>query len=212
MTIGILIMAAGHSQRFKAISHGQHKLLAEVPCTGKTVLESIYDQVRGCFQADEILIITNDQDHEVNTLANTLNSPVISIETDGLGTSIHKAIQACQSGDFKNLKHCDALFVLPADLPFIQPETLKILKAQLTISTALTIRPSFQGHVGHPVGFRATLFPALMDLSGDDGAKSILKSHKPEIIAVTDSGILWDIDTPKDLLTMPQDNLQSRNN
>lgn len=204
-------MAAGHSQRFKAVSQGQHKLLAQVSATGKSVLESTYNKVRTCFQADEVLIITNNKDHAVNTLANTLNSPVISIETDGLGTSINKAIQACQSGEFSTLEHCKALFVLPADLPFIQPETLKMLKEQLATSMALTIRPAFQGHVGHPVGFRAALFPALMELSGDDGAKSIFKAHKPYIVEVSDSGILWDIDTPKDLITMPQDNLQSHN-
>lgn len=208
MTIGILIMAAGASSRFKLASHGQHKLLAKLPQSPYSVLEMSYEKACKVCMPDEILIVTNKTDHDVTSLAQNLTSTSISIHTDGLGTSISEAVKACLSGEFPALSALQGLLILPADLPFIKAETLTVLKASLQDSGVKSIRPYFQNHPGHPVGFHHALFPALIQLSGDEGAKSVFKRYPPLSIHVNDSGIIWDIDTPENLFTIPEDNQQ----
>jgi len=59
--------------------------------------------------------------------------------------------------------------------------------------------PGFRNARGHPVGFASAFYPQLSALSGDDGAKAILAGHRVLLIATDDSGVVRDVDTPRDL-------------
>ena len=61
--------------------------------------------------------------------------------------------------------------------------------------------PTMGGKRGHPVGFSALYRARLQALSGDIGAREILKADANfvEEICVDDAGIFVDIDTPADL-------------
>ena len=64
-------------------------------------------------------------------------------------------------------------------------------------------QPIHQGQRGNPVGFGRRHLPQLLALGGDQGARSLLKTHPVVEVAVDDAGILQDIDTRKRLgLTM----------
>lgn len=207
MTIAILIMAAGESSRFKAASSGHHKLLSNLPGSSLTILETTYRKVLTAYPPDEILLVTNKSDIGVAKLAAELGSPTISIETDGLSTSIASAVKACTEGNILKSKKLQGLFILPADMPFIASETLMLLKTTLTAmlkeSPAMAIRPIFEDQAGHPVGFSLPLFNDLSTLLGDDGAKSVLKNYPLKLVSILDRGTLWDIDTPEDLAKIP---------
>lgn len=86
-----------------------------------------------------------------------------------------------------------------ADMPYIQPATIAAVAAQLT--EARIVQPVFEGQPGHPVGFAADLFPALLQIEGDQGARTVVQAHQQEVMrwACEDAGILKDIDTPQDL-------------
>jgi len=110
----------------------------------------------------------------------------------------------------RTLKIDDSLDVFPdargwvvalADMPGIQVETLRQVAAALH-DGALIAAPHFHGRRGHPVGFSAKLGDALMMLQGDQGAKSVLRTHAQSLTRIDceDPGILWDIDHPEDLL------------
>lgn len=194
-------MAAGLSTRFKRISHGQHKLLAKCENSPLSVLETTTKTVQKAFQNSPIFILTNEQETTVTELACQLSAQVIALQSDGLSTSIAKGINI-----LKQLPESPALkqlFILPADLPFIQRETLILLQGRFEKSSQKIIRPTFQGIPGHPVGFHHSLFDELGALSGDLGAKTLLQKHPTEKISVLDPGILWDIDTPSDFTTYP---------
>ncbi|WP_444543078.1 nucleotidyltransferase family protein, partial [Methylomonas koyamae] len=62
--------------------------------------------------------------------------------------------------------------------------------------------PCRQGRRGHPVGFAGHLAADLLDLHGDNGAKSVIERYRPQLqlVEVADPGILRDIDTPDDLI------------
>ena len=60
--------------------------------------------------------------------------------------------------------------------------------------------PVYRGQWGHPVGFHNQYFEKLALLRGDKGARRILRDAGPKEIAVDDPGILYDIDTPEQLV------------
>ncbi|MEM7078184.1 MAG: nucleotidyltransferase family protein [Pseudomonadota bacterium] len=102
-------------------------------------------------------------------------------------------------------------FVGLLDMPFVQSQTLNLLQAataqvELEAGAAKTIvRPSsvVEGgtRTGHPIGFHHSLLPALQALTGDEGARSVVRAHAAQVldVPVIDQGIFRDIDTPKDV-------------
>ncbi len=81
-----------------------------------------------------------------------------------------------------------------ADMPAILPSTVRAVALAL-LEGALTAAPVYQGQRGHPVGFAAGLRPQLLALTGDTGARALLASHPPQLIAVNDPGVVYDVDT-----------------
>ncbi len=88
-----------------------------------------------------------------------------------------------------------------ADMPFVLPQTLLQLKAEMEAMTAPgIIVPTYADKRGHPVGFDSTFFADLRTLQGDAGAREVLQRSASEVIEfpVEDPGILKDIDLPDD--------------
>jgi molybdenum cofactor cytidylyltransferase len=110
----------------------------------------------------------------------------------GMGGSLACAVAASSSGD--------GWCILPADMPFITPETVERVVTSLRRGAAIAL-PCFRGQRGHPVGFSRIYRERLLALQGDRGARSILADEPRAIVQVPteDAGILQDIDTPQDL-------------
>lgn len=96
---------------------------------------------------------------------------------------------------------CDAVVIALADMPFVEVATITLI-AQALADGAQIVVPVYQGQRGNPVGFSRALFAELEQLEGDQGARALLKIHPVREVAVNDSGILRDIDTPQDLLAL----------
>ena len=62
-----------------------------------------------------------------------------------------------------------------------------------------------RGERGHPVGFAARYRAALMALSGDEGARSVVAANAADVmtIEVDDPGVVRDVDRPADLGPAP---------
>lgn len=111
----------------------------------------------------------------------------------GMGDSIAAAVRATPDAP--------GWLVLPADLPLVQPATLRQVAAALEQRAAA--QPVFDGQRGHPVGFAAASGPALMALTGEQGAAPVLKALRAQgavaELRVDDAGVVTDIDTLDDL-------------
>ena len=96
-----------------------------------------------------------------------------------------------------------AVLVLLGDMPLVQPATLHALinayTAALQQQTPVqAVLPTYQGQRGNPVLLGCGLLPALLTITGDTGARSVLAAHEEKLLLpVQDSGILHDIDTPE---------------
>jgi len=92
----------------------------------------------------------------------------------------------------------DGWIVALADMPAI-PTDVALRVADALRAGALTAAPVHRGRRGHPVGFAASLRPQLLALTGDEGARAILARHPPLLLDVDDGGILYDVDTARDV-------------
>lgn len=191
-------MAAGKSRRFKAQT-GMHKLLFTLPHQTRSMLTESYQKLRQHYHPQDIVVVTNQDEPEVQILAASFKSTQIIVKSDGLGSSIAQSVSTLLKDPKSVIQHWDGLLILHADLPYIAQETISLVHQYLHINSALTVRATYHNKRGHPVGFRSSLFSALSKLSGDNGAMSILKAHPPHLLMTEDPGILRDIDSVEDI-------------
>lgn len=167
----VIILAAGKGERFLASGGNTHKLDALLH--GKPVLTHVLDAVQAA------------------GLAWHLARP--DGGTRGMGDSIALGVQATRDAG--------GWLILPADLPLIQPATLRRVADALR-EDAVVI-PHYQQRQGHPVGFGQQYFAALAALSGDVGAKTIVQQAR--VCGATldltsdDVGIVQDVDRVGDI-------------
>ncbi|MCA9777974.1 MAG: nucleotidyltransferase family protein [Candidatus Eremiobacteraeota bacterium] len=117
--------------------------------------------------------------------------------SDGLASSLRTGISTVA-------KDCPGALVCLADTPLFRPETLQTVVPK--DNPDLIVLPIFRDRPGHPKYFPKWLFPELLDLEGDEGARSILQRHKEKTrtVEVDDPGISLDFDIPDDFsLTWP---------
>lgn len=112
----------------------------------------------------------------------------------GMGDSIAAAVRATAQAH--------GWLILPADLPLVQPATLRAV-AQALQGAVQAVQPSYRGTRGHPVGFAAPCGPRLTALSGNQGAAPVLRALRETgqvaELELDDIGIVTDIDTPEEL-------------
>ncbi len=114
---------------------------------------------------------------------------------DGMATSLCCGIRAAGS--------CYGWIVALADMPLVREETIAAVAARL-YGGASVVAPRYHGRRGHPVGFGRDMLTELLALRGDRGARAVLETYLDESgwVDVDDAGILVDVDTPDDLLTL----------
>lgn len=87
-----------------------------------------------------------------------------------------------------------------ADMPFIHPNTIARVHACLSEGADIVI-PTYRSQRGHPVAFSSRFEDALLEVSGDEGARSVIRQFQSRVtyLETDDAGILKDIDTPEDM-------------
>ena len=184
-----LVLAAGCGTRF---GH-QNKLLAELR-KRPLILHTLHS-MQICDRL--VIVVRYDDTPLINLLESISDLPQIDIVFNhntkmGMAYSIICGLKACLDAH--------AWCIVPGDMPYINPETVSRLVAQLRDNSNL-VAPYFAGKRGHPVGFGRKHLPQLLALSGEHGAKPIIESHIMDLKKITtdDAGILEDVDTPAQL-------------
>ncbi|MGB8435801.1 MAG: nucleotidyltransferase family protein [Burkholderiales bacterium] len=183
--VGILL-AAGASTRFKA-----NKLLHPLP-DGTPIAVAAARHLHAAL--DRVLaVVRPDVPELVRALAGAGAEVTICPDAAaGMGRSLAHAIALTS--------HAGGWIVALADMPFVAPDTIRRIAAALRDGADLAA-PAFRGSRGHPVGFAAPYREELAALTGDAGARDILKRDRARMrtLEVDDAGVLRDIDTPEDL-------------
>ena len=188
--VGILL-AAGFSKRF-----GTNKLLAPLPAgtaeAGTPVAVAAARHLAAALP--EPLAVVRPRSQKLAQLIREAGCKTVVCRSaaDGMGTSLAMGIRASEDAD--------GWVIALADMPFIRPETIARIAAGLA-EGAVIAAPACNGERGHPVGFARRFRDDLLALTGDEGARRILREHPDWITQyeVDDPGVLRDVDTPADL-------------
>jgi molybdenum cofactor cytidylyltransferase len=188
--VGILL-AAGFSRRF-----GQADKLMQPLHDGMPVaMASAWHLLQAL---PRVVAVIRPENTVLNTalLSLGVHVAVCDTETPEMADSLKLAIQTAHA-QFPALSG----YVLAlADMPFIAPATIAAVAGQL-LAGAQIVQPVFAGQRGHPVGFSSTYRSELLAVSGDQGARDVLRAHQDAVLLLPceDAGSLQDIDTPADL-------------
>ena len=185
MTTGALLLAAGQSRRF-----GAPKLLA--PLRGAPLVR----HAAGALQAAglPVLVVTGAHSAGVEAALADLDLGFTHAADHALGMahSLRAGLAAAPQG-------WDAVLVMLADMPDLEPGLLRRLAD--TPGIAVPVRG---GRRGNPVRWPRVHWPALMALTGDEGARRLLpKLGAVEVEAPSDA-IFHDIDTQEALNALRQ--------
>jgi molybdenum cofactor cytidylyltransferase len=94
----------------------------------------------------------------------------------------------------------EAVFVFLGDMPRVPHAVLAPL-AHAVEAGAPAAAPVFGGRRGNPVVLARALFPQLLALQGDVGARRVLDGlgERLALVDSPDDGVLFDVDRPADL-------------
>jgi molybdenum cofactor cytidylyltransferase len=93
---------------------------------------------------------------------------------------------------------CEAAVVVLGDQPRISPDAIARVVAARG-EGALAVRAAYGGVPGHPILLERDLFPRLVALSGDEGARAILRDLSVRDVPCDGLGSPADVDAPSDL-------------
>lgn len=110
----------------------------------------------------------------------------------GLASSIRTGIAALP-------ETCPAALLLACDQPALDLELLRRLRAEQAANPRAPLACSYRATLGIPALFPRALFPELLALTGDRGARPVLQAHASDVVAVAFPGGELDLDTPADL-------------
>lgn len=181
-----LVLAAGLATRF-----GAPKQLAEFE--GESLVRRALGLAVGATGQKTVLIVGAQWQRVVDECRG-LAPFIIRNEryASGMASSISCGTRAVDPA-------ADALLVLLADQPLITNKHLLALETRWRASPSSIIATEFDGMAGPPVIFPARYFSALIALSGDAGARSVIKDNSEQVITVPLADAAVDIDTPADL-------------
>lgn len=97
-------------------------------------------------------------------------------------------------------KDFDHVMILLGDMPFVNAGVINLLLHRYLSSECIMGAVSVKGRRSHPVIFRREIYPALMKLSGDTGARHLFQAQEQNVCLVElgDAYDDQDIDTPED--------------
>lgn len=201
-----ILLAAGHSVRFGAnkllqenaagisLASMAARALQEMDCKVAVVseqmpaLEALY--LAAGFRIARVCSAHDDPGAaEENFSAAMEKAPTRA--NAGMSLSLRCGVAACAQAH--------GWIVALADMPAVSAHTVMQIAAALESGAPLVVC-RYRGQRGHPVGFSRSFGPALMNLKGDQGGRSLLKQYSQSIhwLDVEDPGILFDVDTPAD--------------
>jgi molybdenum cofactor cytidylyltransferase len=180
---GAILLAAGLSKRMG----GPNKLLQ--PYRGKPLAVHALETLSTLGLSD-CLAVTGRDAEAMEALAAPYGFRCVynSRYAEGMGTSIAAGAAAISGG-------LAGIFVCLGDMPAVLASDYAALAHSLKPGAVAV--PVYQGMRGHPVLFCASLRGALSQLTGDQGARSILANRAVLRIESENPGVLLDFDQPE---------------
>ena len=178
------VLAAGSGVRF-----GATKQLAELEGRSLVAHDVGTAVAAGC--APVLLVVGHDAD----AVAAAVDDDVVRVDNPthehGQATSLRRAVLAAGRTD------ADVLVVLLADEPQVSVEAVRDVLTSHAAG-ARVARARYDDRPGHPIAFDREVWPRLLDVSGDTGARQLLTDLEVTPVRIAGPAPV-DVDTPSDL-------------
>jgi len=185
--IAILILAAGKSARM-----GRPKQL--LLWKGQPLLRHVAEVALSVPQAAVHVVLGANQELVAESLHDLpLKLCLNDCWQEGMGSSVRAGLRAV----LDEKAAASAVLILLCDQPLITTELLQEL-IRRHHEGADIVAASYRGTLGVPALFGASLFPELLALQGDQGAKKIILRHQEQTAAVPFPEAGLDLDTFED--------------
>jgi molybdenum cofactor cytidylyltransferase len=181
-----VVLAAGLSRRM-----GQPKLLMKVG--GRAIIRYVVESVLSG-GVDSVWVVTGA---DVEPIEAALAGIEVQIAVnpapeEGQAGSVRTGIAALPPS-------VDAVLIALGDQPLLAPSIIPALLAARRTSPKLIVAPRYRDGQGNPVVFKREIFPELLRLTGDQGARPIIQKEPTRVEWVElDLPMPPDVDTPDD--------------
>jgi molybdenum cofactor cytidylyltransferase len=164
--VAALVAAAGASRRL-----GRPKQLE--PWGDDTLLEHVLSGVRG-LEVGEIWLVLGANSEEIEARLDLSGCTVVENPEweEGLASSLRVGLDA-----ILRLSRAELVVLVMGDQPELSPEVVKKLLSAHASSGRPAAVPRYRYTWGHPIVFERSLWPRIMSLEGDQGAKRLLQAH-----------------------------------
>lgn len=166
--IAAVVLAAGLSRRM-----GQAKLL--MPVGGRAIVRYVVESVLAG-GVDLVWVVTGP---DVEPIAAALSGLEVQIAVnpapeEGQASSLRAGIAALPAS-------VDAVLIALGDQPSLAPSIIPALLAARRTSPKLIVAPRYRDGQGNPVLFKREIFPELLRLTGDQGARPIIQKEPARV-------------------------------
>ena len=185
---GIVILAAGNSSRL-----GRPKQL--LPFHNKTLIRRMAESALEV-ASGPVVVVTGSSSAEVESEISDLSCHTVHNEAwpQGMGLSVATGIQKLMQID----PDIEGAILLVSDQPFVEKALLKVIIELARQQPGVIGACSYADTIGTPVLFPKSHFPHLLELTGQEGAKKLLKRFHEQVISIPFPQGAVDIDTPDD--------------
>ncbi len=193
MTVCGVILAAGRSTRL-----GRPKQLLQLdgePIIRITTRNAIASNL------DEVVVVVGAEAEQVASAIGDQGQRVVLNPDFALGqsTSLRAGLAALSP-------ETEAVLFLLGDQPEVGPEVIDALIDAHRAEGVTIAQATYGGVPANPVLFARAIFPELAEVTGDEGARSVMKRHANEIVRVdvSDGPPPGDVDTDEDYLALKE--------
>jgi len=163
-----IVLAAGLSRRM-----GQAKLL--MPVGGRAIVRYVVEGVLAG-GVDLVWVVTGP---DAEPIAAALSGLEVQIAVnpapeEGQAGSLRAGIAALPAS-------VDAVLIALGDQPSLAPSIIPALLAARRTSPKLIVAPRYRDGQGNPVLFKREIFPELLRLTGDQGARPIIQKEPARV-------------------------------
>lgn len=187
-----IVLAAGASTRL-----GQPKQLLRFDGEGLLHRTVRLAEESGC--APIFVVLGFEADRIGRELRGLKAEPVLNPAwQSGMGSSLRCGINAVMKATPEPQK----TLVLLCDQPSLSAEVLSSLLRTSAEKNSLITASSYAGRSGVPAIFDKQLYPDLLKVEGDQGARSVIQRYIAQTSTVEFPGGVIDVDTPEDLANL----------
>jgi len=166
--IAAVVLAAGLSRRM-----GQAKLL--MPVGGRAIVRYVVESVLAG-GVDSVWVVTGADVEPIEAALAGLEVQIAvnPAPEEGQASSLRAGIAALPAS-------VDAVLIALGDQPSLAPSIIPALLAARRTSPKLIVAPRYRDGQGNPVLFKREIFPELLRLTGDQGARPIIQKEPARV-------------------------------